>query len=556
MPGYTRSNSQESVNASLRGRRASLQSLSADQRRYQGRSHLSSGGLSGHKRTISSLPATRIVTYAASGRPSSIVSTVTTEESGIEDNPEMGPPAVPKRETRTSTDEGHSRPDLSLLSNSRHRSTSSYSLASTELQIRPQLLRPVPSRQATRSFHISQNLDSDTVNQPTRIPLNRSQTTPYNIARPPSASALQASSTDLQRFGSENSKRTSGSWWGPLAYAKTAVPPTSPPPGSEYANSSRPSSPASPAMRAIEAANSERGSFDMDRSSAEVGWLEWGRKRLSSMTSATSLAEIADGPPKTVAELVAEKLAASAAAQPTRSVSRPRRNSESATSILSSPPQSEGAFSDKPSEFGLSPGNLGAGARSLTYTSGRPKSTISLSSQSSLETESSAGRTHLGSSPGMIRSATHSSFRNSMSGPPSSGSLARSRRFRNEARSANLASNLALPQLQLDTASVTSSGSMSGVNAAAFAQKRSPNAFDKNPYSSYMQSYTPQSRLGTTPFSPIEEVSSITTPSPDAPKATSFEVEPPNSVPPTPRGSSFASHIPTSTTSNTITNLL
>jgi hypothetical protein len=266
-PAYMRSTSQDSVSTGVRARRASLQSLPADQRRSQTRAHPASGGLSTHKRTISSLPATRIVTYAASGRPSSIVSTVTTEESGLEDNPEMGPPTVPRRETRTSTDEGHSRPDLSLLSSSRHRSTSSYSLASTELQIRPQLLRPTASRQATRSFHISQDLDSDNASQPTRVPLNRSQTTPYNMARPTSGIGMQANSVDLQRSGSENSKRTSGSWWGPLAYARAApiLPPTSPPPGSESALSSRPSSPASPAMRALEAGNSERGSFDMDR---------------------------------------------------------------------------------------------------------------------------------------------------------------------------------------------------------------------------------------------------------------------------------------------------
>lgn len=292
-PKYHRSHSHDSIQT--RSRRASIQSLPSETMRAPARSPvqpLHPGSLSHyHQRTISSLPATRVVTYQHTGyggRRSSVISTITTTaEEEAEDNATMGPPSLPKRGTRTSTDEGQARSDLTLLSHSRNRTISSYSLASTELQIRPQILRPQAIRPPTRSFHISQDLDSEPVSQPTRIPLERSQTTPYN-ARP--TSAIEAESAELARSGSDGSRRASVDWWAPLRYSTSIrglASPASPPVPSDHTSSPRPDSPASPAMgRNMERSASERSSFDLERSSGDITWLEWGRKRLSSITSA------------------------------------------------------------------------------------------------------------------------------------------------------------------------------------------------------------------------------------------------------------------------------
>ena len=511
----------------------------------------------------------------------------------------MGPPAVPKRDGRTSTDDGHSsghghsgRPDMSLLSHSRNRSSSSYSLASTELQIRPQILRPQPMRPPTRSFHISQDLEGSSgqppptgepASQPTRIPLERSQTTPYthsSVVRG-ATNAASRTSADLARSGSDGAKGRRGSvdWWAPLRYSTARVPgntPASPVPPSDHTSSPRPDSPASPALgRHMERSASERSSFDLERSSSDIGWLEWGRKRLSSMTSASecvpargsqlcadacpiaSLVEAADGP-KTVAELVAERIANSQSVTGGQSAAptvtrRPRRASESAANVLGSPPrmresEDAGISSDGGvSEFGIQTESASgrsasaAGGRTLTYTGSRPKSTLSLSSVSSVDTDSSGGQLYplgnfghalsLSSSPSMPRSATHATFRSSVTGVSASqnSSIARSRRFRNEVRAAKLAPSLALPQLHLDTASMSGSsssttspyllspGSADGARDRPMA--RSPGYLQSYQSSTMPLSYATHFRLGSTPFSPIEEGSSsglsAGTPSPD-----------------------------------------
>ena len=238
-----------------------------------------------HRRTSSSLPTTRIVTHQApaASKRSSVVSTITTEED--EDHAEMGPPPMPKRDARTSLDEGSNRHEQLPLSHSRHRSASSYSTTSTALQTRPQLiLKPQAVRPYPRSFHFSQNLNGNSPSsQPTRIPLNRSQTTPTHVSSGAAGQAI--TSADLQRSGSDGRRRASVDWWAPLRYRYASPPPA----GSEGASSSRPNSPVSPLIKAVamDRSHSERSSFDLERSTGDIGWLEWGRKRLSSMASSS-----------------------------------------------------------------------------------------------------------------------------------------------------------------------------------------------------------------------------------------------------------------------------
>lgn len=212
------------------------------------------------------------------------------------------PPVRHEGTVSNNTDErtGASRPI-----GSRHRHASSYSLATTELQIRPHIVqRPVSMRPPTRSFHVSQDLAAalaEPKSQATRIPLGRSQTTPNendssavsNLSKQisdsgaggGSSSHLARGSVDLQRAGSEGSHRNrssiSGDWF---AWRGKGPAPTSPPLGSE---GSRPESPASPVNRLMEKEESERGSFDLERSTSDISWLDWGRKRLSSMTSSS-----------------------------------------------------------------------------------------------------------------------------------------------------------------------------------------------------------------------------------------------------------------------------
>lgn len=271
-PVFLRTVSEDSLGLPGRSRRSSIQSLPAEPARGISRSpsqqiHLASF----HKRTLSSLPSTRIASYQAAGRPSSTVSGVTTEED--EDNAEMGPPAPPRKDSLYGSADGHDLLSINTTANSRERSIS------------PPIHRPVAVRPPRRPLRTSHE-QLQGASQLTRIPLSRSQTTPLNnIARPPSF-PNQRASVELSRTGSDASRRSSGDWWGPLRYA-VAPGPSSPHLGSEGTASSRPDSPASPAAKYIDRHNSARSSFDLERSTSDMGWMEWGRKRLSSMTSSS-----------------------------------------------------------------------------------------------------------------------------------------------------------------------------------------------------------------------------------------------------------------------------
>ena len=271
---------------SAHSRKASMQSSStAEPARLQDDSPMSWTVLPKHHRhhsAITSSSTTRLVTYLSTGegKRSSVVSTVTTED---EDHAEMGPPPKPKRDTRKSTDEERSRPDVTLSSLCQQRSALSHSTVIADLQsqssrfYRPQAVRAYP-----RSFHFSHDLSGiSSVNQPTRIPLGRSQTTPYS---PNDRQVRQSSSSaELQRTGSDRTRRNSIDWYGPLKSRYASPPPA----GSNASTSSRPDSPGSPATRLMDRSYSERSSFDLEKSTGDIGWLEWGRKRLSSMTSSS-----------------------------------------------------------------------------------------------------------------------------------------------------------------------------------------------------------------------------------------------------------------------------
>lgn len=249
----------------------------------QGASDLVARSLSSHEGShAESLPATRIVMYQRGDKRSSIMSTVTTEEDG-EELANSGP-----RPPSTGGNAQSQRSDLPSLLSSRHRATSSYSLASTELQIHHQLVRPVPVRPA-RSFHVSHNRSGQTM-QATRVPLGRSQTTSYT-GGPARQPGLSDASASLARTSSESTRRNSVDWWAPLRYGK-ATTPISPDPAASPVDGAlsptgtcSPPVPASPAVRSILQAGSGRSSYDLERSSSDIGWLEWGRKRLSSMAS-------------------------------------------------------------------------------------------------------------------------------------------------------------------------------------------------------------------------------------------------------------------------------
>ena len=261
---------------SERLRRSSVQPLSG----ITDKSHPRSRFHGSHARTISSLPSTRIVTYQVADKRSSIISTV---RSGEEDDPMSVPLA--KRPVSTGSTEDNHRPDLPIFLNTRNRTTSSYSLASTELQIRPQVVRPLAIRPSTsRPFHVAQDLLHRNTSQAMRVPLGRSQTSPHSNFR---ASVRARTSVDLQRSGSEG-RRGSADWWGSRSI------PLGPDPLSPDLRSSgeettspplRSDSPASPAVRSTGHIGSERSSFDLERSTSDIGWLEWGRKRLSSVAS-------------------------------------------------------------------------------------------------------------------------------------------------------------------------------------------------------------------------------------------------------------------------------
>lgn len=271
-PMFLRTVSEDSLGLPGRSRRSSVQSLPPESARTISRSpsqqtHLASY----HKRTLSSLPSTRMALYQAAGRPSSIVSAVTTEED--EDNVEMGPPAPPRKGSVCGSADSHDLLSASTFSTGRERSTS------------PPIHRPVAVRPPRRPFHLSHDQMRNT-SQITRIPLARSQTTPLNNTIRPPSFPNQRTSAELSRTGSDASRRGPGDWWGPLRQA-IATGPASPPVGSEGTQSSRPDSPASPAVKSIDRYSSARSSFDLERSSSDMGWMEWGRKRLSSMTSSS-----------------------------------------------------------------------------------------------------------------------------------------------------------------------------------------------------------------------------------------------------------------------------
>lgn len=271
-PIFLRTVSEDSLSPPGRSRRSSIQSLPAEPVRGISRSPSQQTHLANfHKRTLSSLPSTRMAFYQAAGRPSSIVSAVTTEED--EDNAEMGPPAPPRKDSLYGSVDGYDLLSVSTTTSSRQRSTS------------PPVHRPVAVRSPRRPFHLSHD-QLQNPSQPTRIPLSRSQTTPMNNSTKLPSFPNQRASVELSRTGSDASRSGSGDWWGPLRHA-VAPGPSSPPIGSEGTMSSRPDSPASPAVKSIDKHSSTRSSFDLERSTSDMGWMEWGRKRLSSMTSSS-----------------------------------------------------------------------------------------------------------------------------------------------------------------------------------------------------------------------------------------------------------------------------
>lgn len=271
------------------------------------------------------------------------------------------------------------------------------------------------------------------------------------------------------------------------------------------------------------------------------------------MTTA-SLVDSAEGA-RSIAEQIAEKLAASAArgnAVPT--ASRSRRKSESAATALNTAQFERGVLDAQASVVADTTGLASApnfSARSLSTVGSRPRSTLSLSSTSSLDTDAS-----LTKSTNAIPYAGASQSRNSIAGPTSgyiahSSNLSRSRRFRKELRSANLGSSMALPQLQLDTASASALNTSTGPGSH-YSHRPSSSLhlhLDKTAsvhlgapamYHSHPLSHS-SSRLGTTPFSPIQEVAPSLqgyTSSPEqvmrnGPSKETFHKD--DSLPPTPR---------------------
>jgi hypothetical protein len=236
-----------------------------------------------------------------------------------------------------------------------------------------------------------------------------------------------------------------------------------------------------------------------------------------------SLVDSAEGG-RSVAEQIAEKIAASAArSNSTNAPDRGRRNSESAANMLRSPIQFEQQLDGSASQE-KRPSNQSertTNSRDLGTASSRPRSTLSLSSTSSMDTDASLTRTMAVTTKPLV--PPRSQFRNSMGGPPSSyaahsSNLSRSRRFKKELRSANLGPSMALPQLHLDTASASSTNllslSTSSASSGSYRQRPSSYMSDSSSlsagsgqgfYSAYSLSHS-TSRLGSTPFSPIQEV--------------------------------------------------
>lgn len=280
----------DSLSVPHRMRRASLQSLPTTEV-YHARAgspadSLSSNSHHGHKRSMSSFPITRATPSQSGYRPSSIVSSITTEEE-VEDNADMGSPVVPKQGRPSSTDEGHARTEVALLSHSRHRSTSSYSLARSDLYAKPLLVRPHPLKPVPRPIHFSHEVAHSAYSdkQP-RMHLHRSQTSPYTSTGQylgsSSSQARLLAATDLRRTGSEGAQRNDGSQ---LRLSQASQTKTD---GHGNQESSRRSTmPSSPGVAGKIDGGSARSSFDLDRSSSDIGWLGWGRKRLSSMASSS-----------------------------------------------------------------------------------------------------------------------------------------------------------------------------------------------------------------------------------------------------------------------------
>ena len=249
-------------------RRASMRSFNSEQKRPA------------HKRAVSALPTTRIVTYQKPDKRSSIMSTVTAEEES--DGSSLSVPPPRRRPVSTSSTDDNQRPEVPMLMNARHRAMSSYSLASTELQIRPSVARPPSFKPIPRSYHVAQDL-ADAEAQPTRIPLFRSQTSSVAERAPPK----QLAATDLHRSGSDGSRRSSVDWYNPMRFM-SAAPPVSPDAVSlsnEGSTSPGLSRSSRPLPTINDTVGSQRSSLDAERGNSDIGWFEWSRKRLSSMTS-------------------------------------------------------------------------------------------------------------------------------------------------------------------------------------------------------------------------------------------------------------------------------
>lgn len=283
-PTFLRANSDDGSLLAARSRRSSIQSLPSETYRTSSRcpSHQAHAS-SHHKRTMSTLPSARLLSQYATGRPSSIVSAVTTEED--EDNAAMGPPALPKSSLAGRSHEGGNENAVKRAISPASSVASSGDARLTDCATGQMVHRPVPVRPPHRAFHMAHDENRGATNQSTRIPLGRSQTTPVTGPRPQSYASHRIS-TELYRSGSDASRKSANDWWGPLRYAR-GIPSASPPIGSEGTSSSRPDSPAGPPVRNLERHDSERSSFDLERSTSDIGWVEWGRRRLSSMTSSS-----------------------------------------------------------------------------------------------------------------------------------------------------------------------------------------------------------------------------------------------------------------------------
>lgn len=178
---------------------------------------------------------------------------------------------------------------------------------------------------------------------------------------------------------------------------------------------------------------------------------------------------------------------------------------------------------------------------------GRPRSTISLSSVSSADNDScaSGGNSNYSTSPNISRTSSGAgNLRHSVGpGTLTGANLARSRRYRRDV----LSSNAAPPQLFLDTASFQpASGSVSPTTSSSVSPRPSPRLSDLQhapapgstysantlaplyPSSGYFAGTHSHShfRYGGTPFSPIQEVTPYTTPSPDVPTSSPSSYSP------------------------------